>query len=431
MTTSGTPTLQEPYFYHRLSNGLEMLGQQMPSLGSVVFGLQIDAGSANENDSELGLCQLLEDMMFQGTSTRTARQITDAFELLGARRIVGTGYETVRYGAQVVHTRLHDALALAADIILHPTFPAKEFDQLKPLLVQAIKRRDDEPMRRGGELLSETFFAGSRMARPTLGTLETVNTLTADHMRSFYAAHYHADKAIFTIAGNFDWNDVVQQVEAVLGEWSAGGIAPYRDIPQPKTSAAFEVDKGEQEHVYIAYPAITWGDPDYYAHLLGIEAFGGGMTSRLFSEVREKRGLVYNVGAQVNPSRSLGSVLIYGGAPPEKAREMVEVILNELALYEKDGITQDELDRAKIQLKSELVMGSESAGSRMNSIARSWWYEHRIITTQEVKDAIDAVTVEQIRNLNHRVPPTQTLTIVGIGPQTEESLTQGIFPPVR
>ena len=194
------PDLKPPFSYHRLPNGLEMLGQHMPSLGSAAFAMQIGAGSANEDDPQLGLCQLLEDMLFQGTPTRNPRQITDAIELLGARRIGGTGYETVRYGAQVVHTRLDHALDLWADLILHPIFPKKEFEQLRPPLIQAIKRRDDEPMRRAGELVTRTFYQGSRMGRPALGTVETVSALTIDDLKAFYDAHYRADKAVFVLS---------------------------------------------------------------------------------------------------------------------------------------------------------------------------------------------------------------------------------------
>src|SRR5579875_313939 len=286
MTTSSLPALQPPFFIHRLPNGLEMLGQHMPSLGSAAFAMQLGAGSANESDAQLGLCQILEDMLFQGTPTRNARQITDAIELLGARRIGGTSYETARYGAQVVHTRLEEALDLWADLILHPTFPKKEFEQLRPLLIQAIKRRDDEPMRRVSELAMKTFYRGSRMGRPSLGTVETVNALTVDDLKAFYDAHYRPDKALFVIAGNFEWDRVVAQVERLFGDWAPGGAAMYHDTPQPQTTVAIEQDKGEQEHIYFGYPTVTYGDPDYYANLLAVEVLGGGMTSRLFAEVR-------------------------------------------------------------------------------------------------------------------------------------------------
>lgn len=420
------PTLQPPFYYHRLPNGLEMLGQQMPSLGSAAFALQVGAGSANEADAQLGLGQLLEDMLFQGTPTRNARQITDAIELLGARRIGGSSYEVARYGAQVVHTRLEAALELWADLLLHPTFPKKEFEQLRPLLIQGIKRRDDEPMRRVGELAMRTFYRGSRMARPALGYVETVSALTIDDLKAFYEAHYRADKALFVIAGNFVWDEVVASVTRLFGDWATGGVASYHDVPQPQAQFAQEITEGEQEHLYFGYPAVTYGDPDYHVSLLATEVLGGGMTSRLFAEVREKRGLVYAVSANPQPTRDLGAVFVYAGTQPEKAHETAAVIVQELRKLEAEGITQDELDRAKVQVKSEVVMGSESSTARVNSLLRAWWFERRVIPIAEVRQRIDAVTTEQILRVLRRFPPTKTLTLSAVGPVSRAELTQDI-----
>lgn len=429
MTIPTPPALQPPFFYHRLANGLEMIGQQMPSLGSAVFGFQYAAGASNEDDAKLGLCQILDDMLFQGTPTRNARQITDAIELLGARRVTGASYETARYGAQVVHTRLDQALELWADLLLHPTFPQKEFEQLRPLLIQAIKRRDDEPMRRVGELITRTFYRESRLARPILGTVDTVSALTIDDLKAYYHERYTPDRALFAIAGNFDWNHVVMTVERLFGEWQGTSSAPYSDTPQPTTIVAVEQEKGEQEHLYFGYPSVTFADEDYYANALAVEILGGGMTSRLFAEVREKRGLVYQVSAHPQPSRSLGGVFVYAGTQPEKAHETADVILRELKRLETEGVSQDELDRAKVQIKSELVMQSESSGARMGSLMRSWWYERRVIPTAQVKVAIDNVTCDQIMRLMGRYPPTKTLTLAAVGPTDQAAITEGIFPP--
>jgi predicted Zn-dependent peptidase len=421
-----TPSLQPPFYYHRLANGLEMVGQHMPSLGSVAFAMQIGAGSSNEDDAQLGLCQVIEDMFFQGTPTRNARQISNAIELLGARRIGGTSYETASYGAQVVHTRLDETLDLSADLLLHSTFPKKEFEQQRPLLLQAIKRRDDDPSRRAGELAMRTFYEGSRLARPSLGTMETVEALAVDDLRAYYAAHYHADKALFSIAGNFDWEHVVEKITALYGEWSGGGAASYRDAYVGAARVQVEQSPGEQEHCYFAYPSVTYGDPDYYANLLVAEIFGGSMTSRLFDEVREKRGLVYAVSAFPQATRATGAMFIYGGAPPEKGRETVQVIMQELRKLQEHGVTEDELERAKVQVKSEVVMNAETSIARANSLLRSWWFERRVIPVSQSKASLDAVTVEQIQGLLQRFPPTDRLTLAAVGPLAAEDLASAM-----
>ncbi len=430
MTQSQSPQIQYPYYYHRLPNGMEMIGQHMPSVGSAVFAIQIDAGLQYEGDDELGLSQLLDDMLYQGTDNRNARQITNAIELLGARRISSAGFESARHGAQLVHTKLDDAISLWAEILLHPTFPEKELQQLKPLLLQAIKRRDDEPSRRGGELLSTLFFRNSRLARPTLGVLDTVNSLTVEHLKRFYDTYFHANRAVFAIAGSFDWEHVVAKVTELFGSWSAGADTRYRDTPDPITTMQFETSPGEQEHLFLEYPSVTWDDPDYYANALGIEVFGGGMTSRLFSEVREKRGLVYSVAAYPQAMRAMGSVIIYAGSEPEKARETLQVVLQEMQKFGKEGITEDELERAKIQLKSEYVMQSESAAARLNSILRSWWFERRFIPMSEVKTAIQSVTTDQVRNVLKRFPPWERVALAGVGPTNPDEITKDLFPPI-
>ena len=169
-------------------------------------------------------------------------------------------------------------------------------------------------------------------------------------------------------------------------------------------------------------PFPHYTDPDYYAAMVLAETLGGNMASRLFVEVREKRGLVYGVSASLGGSKNLGALRIYAGTTPEQGHECLEVILNELRKLEQDGITLDELERAKVQLKSENVMRGEGSGSRMSAIARSWWYERKLKTIQELKESIDAVTQEQVLNVLHRFSPVKPLTIAGIGPLSEEEL---------
>ena len=172
----------------------------------------------------------------------------------------------------------------------------------------------------------------------------------------------------------------------------------------------------------MAIPFPTFGDPDYYAASVTSEIFGGGMTARLFREVREQRGLVYSVAAMFAPNGAYGAEFVYAGTTPEKAPETVRVVLDELRKLGADGVTDDELARAKVQLKSELVMRGESSSARMASLARSWWFERKLTTIHEIKEAIDAVTREQIANLLRRYPPTDRLTIAAIGPLAEGDL---------
>jgi predicted Zn-dependent peptidase len=410
------------YFMHTLPNGLQMVGQRMPSLASVTFGVQLAAGLKDEPESRLGLTHLLSDMVFQGTESRSVRQLTEEFEAIGARKGGETANEFARYSAQIVGNRLDVALDLIADVLRHPTFPAEEFEQMRSIQLQEIRRRDDEPMRRIFDLVRECFYAGTNLGRRGLGLRETVEQLQPDDLHAFWQARYRPDGALVSIAGNFDWDHVVQRVSALFGDWQGAPPAAAPESPKPQPGVSVEIHEGNQEHIGMAFPFPAYGDPDYYAANVVSEIFGGGMTSRLFREVREKRGLVYSVAAIFAPNGIFGAEFLYAGTTPEKSHETVRVMLEELRRLRDEGVTDDELDRAKVQLKSELVMRGESSAARMSALARSWWFEHKLITIQELKEAIDGVTREQIMMLLRRFPPTERLVIGAIGPRSQEEL---------
>jgi predicted Zn-dependent peptidase len=410
------------YSTHTLANGLQLVGQRMPSLASVTFGIQVAAGLRDEPEERGGLTNLLSDMMFQGTETRDVRQLTDEFEEIGARRGAETGTEFARYSAQIVGTRLEKALELFADILLHPAFPEEEFEQMRAIQLQEIRRRDDEPMRRIFDLVREKFYAGTSLGRRALGTQESVEELEPLHLLNFWRARYHAQGSLLSIAGNFDWNEVVALVEKYLGDWKGAAAPSPVETPHPLDAVNIELQDGNQEHIGMAYPFPKYGDPDYYAASVMTEIFGGGMSSRLFREVREKRGLVYSVSALYAPNGIFGAGYIYAGTTPEKAHETVQVTLDEMRAIQSEGVTADELERAKVQLKSELVMRGESSAARMGALARAWWFEGRLIPISELIEAVDAVSQEQILGLLKRFPLTSPLVIGAIGPRTEAEL---------
>ncbi len=427
MTTSASAqpsdgTLAPNYFVHTFANGLQMVGQRMPSLASVTFGIQFAGGLKDEPEAKIGLTHLLSDMLFQGTTHRTVRQLTEDFEAIGARRGGETSNEFSRYSAQIVGNRLDRALELMADVVRYPAFPLDEFSQMRKVQLQEIRRRDDEPMRRIFDLVRERFYVGTTLGRRGLGFQETVESLEPDDLHTFYRAWYQPQGALIAIAGNFDWDAVVSRVDALFGDWTGAPPTAEPQQPNPLPAVNIEVHDGTQEHIGMAFPFPKYGDPDYYAASVVSEIFGGGMTSRLFREVREKRGLVYSVASIFAPNGIYGAEFLYAGTTPEKSPETVRVMLDELRRLGSDGVSQDELDRAKVQLKSELVMRGESSSARASAIARSWWFEQRIITIQALKEAIDSVTREQILGLLRRFPTTQPLVVAAIGPRSEEEL---------
>jgi len=419
--------LPENYFYHRLANGIEILGQSMPSLSSITFGLQFDAAVVNEPEDKTGLAHLFEYMLFQGTKEKDARALNEAFESLGARKGASTGLEVAQVMAQIVHTKFDATLALISELILTSTFPKDELEQMRNIILQEIRRRDDEPMSRISELVRSTFYRGTALARPLLGTSENVRGLQRYDLRQFWKERYQPNNMLFAIAGKFDWPHVVEQVEKHFGAWQGSATPSPEQYPVPEHRIALEFQEGKQEHITLMVPFANYTDPDYYPSMVLTEVLGGNMASRLFVEVREKRGLVYSVSAGQSSNKHIGAMRIYAGTKPEQAHECLEVIINELRKLEREGITADELERAKIQLKSENVMRSEGSGARMGAIARSWWFERKIHTIQEVKESIDAVTQESILELLHNHSLLSPMTVAAIGPLSQEELMGGIL----
>jgi len=410
------------YFYHQLPNGIEMVGQYMPSLNSITLGFQLDAAIINEPEEKQGLAHLFEYMLFQGTKQKDARALNEAFESLGVRKGASTGWETARVIAQMVNTRFDATLPLIHEILLTPTFPSNEIEQMRSIILQEIRRRDDEPMSRIFDLARANFYRGSALGRRSLGTSESVQKLQKQDLRNFWKARYQPNNVLFSIAGKFDWDHVVEQVQALFGDWSGHASLSPEQRPVPTASIALEHQDGKQEHLGLMFPFPHYTDPDYYAAMVTSEVLGGNMASRLFVEVREKRGLVYGVSAGLAGNKNIGAMRIYAGTTPEQGRECLEVIVNELRKLEQDGITSDELARAKVQLKSENVMRGEGSGARMGALAHSWWYERKLRTIQEVKAAIDAVTEGQVLAVLRRFSPLNPLTVAAIGPLDRDQL---------
>ncbi len=414
--------LPADYFYHQLPNGLEMIGQYMPSLGSITFGFQLDAAVINESEGKQGLAHLFEYMLFQGTKRKDARALNEAFESLGARKGASTGLETAQVWARIVNTKFEATLDLVHELLLMSTFPQDELEQMRSIILQEIRRRDDEPMSRIFDLARANFYRGSALGRLRLGTSESVSGLQRQDLLDFWAARYQPNNVLFSIAGKFNWDHVVEQMEALFGDWQGQAEPSPKQEPHPTANIVLEDQEGKQEHLGLMCPFPNYTDPDYYAALVIGEVLGGNMASRLFVEVREKRGLVYGVSAGLASNKAIGAMNIYAGTTPEQARECLKVIVDELRKLEQDGITADELTRAKVQLKSENVMRSEGSGARMGAIARSWWYERKIRPIQEVKEAIDTVTQEQVLGVLRRFSPLHLLTVAAIGPLDRDAL---------
>ena len=418
-------TSERTFPRHRLANGLQIVAQPMPGVESVALGFTIGAGARDERPEEAGVSHFVESLGFQGTATRDVQQLTEAFEDIGATPGSGADTEFSSYAVSVLGRNLAPALELLTDVVLHPGFAEDEVPKARDRILQEIAQIEDEPMRKVLDLLRREYFKGHPLGNEVTGTAETVSALARADLRSYWRRQYTAGNTILSVAGKVDFDQFTRQVEELCADWAAGEGAPMPPVPAPKRHAVVLHKESTQQHIGIGFPGVPVVSDDYYAMALMIATLGGSRNSRLFLEVREKRSLAYGIGAYYTPLKEAGFVRVYCGTTPEKAHQSVEVILDELAKLEQGGVTEDELRRAKTLLKSNVIMRSESTGARRRAIATSWWYEGRIRTLDEIRDAIDAVTTEGIKRLAGSLGMTTDVVLTAIGPRSEEELTGG------
>ena len=398
---------------HQLSNGLTLVGEPMPSKQAAAFTFLLPAGSATEPAGKDGLTNVLESASYRGAGARNARQLSDALDGLGLSRGGGAGIESTTYGGATLGLYLPDALEIYADIILRPRF--EDWEAERALAVQSLQGLADSPSSLTFHELRRRYFVSDHR-RDAIGTFEGLQSLTLEDLRSDHAARWKPEGAVLALAGNFDWDQTVAQTERLFGDWQ--GRAPALELPQVVREPLWEHLPAEtsQQQIAIAYQTIAPDDARNYDYRLAMAILSGGMGARLFTEVREKRGLVYSVSASANSHRGFGYTLAYAGTTPERADETLQVTLGELQRM-AEGVTQDELDRARIKMLTSLIMQEESSRARAGALARDWWILGRLRTLDEITDKINAVTPASIAEF-YASCPVGAPSVVTLGAAT-------------
>ena len=398
----------------QLSNGLTVAVEPMPHLPSVSWTLLLEAGSAGDPEGQSGSAQLLSGMVYRGAGGRDARALSDALDALGVQRGGGLDIEYVTLSGACLAADLGDALALYADVARRPGLPAEELDAERALALQALAALQDNPAQRLFTELTRTYFPGP-FGRPTLGSVEELNRIDIDDLVNDHQRRFKPGGAILAVAGGVEPEQVRRLAEELLGDWQGAPPPPPR--ARSRTDAHYEHLQQDtaQTQIGVAYPGLHLGAPDYYKARLALNVLSGGMGARLFTEVREKRGLVYSVAAFPRFQRGTGFTLAYAGTQPDRAQETVEVLLGELRRV-SDGVEAGELERARIGLLSALVMQGESTRARAGAIASDLFLLGRARTLHEIRTAVDEVTLDTL-NAYLRANPPAGFTILTLGPE--------------
>jgi predicted Zn-dependent peptidase len=397
--------------HHIYSNGLTLLGERMDHVRSAAVNILVPAGAIYDPPKREGIGTLLAELIIRGAGERDSRVLTLALDNLGLDRSESVGGLHLRFSGATLATNLPQVLELYADIVCRPHLPAGELEAVQALAMQDLAGLEDDPRQKVLLELRKRHYPAP-LSNDRRGTAEGVQATAHADIQAHFRKHFHARGSIISVAGNIEWKPLVDQVGRLFGDWPAGDD---REPPCGPSRAAIDHIPKEttQTQIGIAYPSVPFGDADYYAALGAVNVLSGGMSSRLFTEVREKEGLCYAVWATYQTYKDRGSVLAYAGTTSPRAQETLDVTLRELRRLVQ-GIEDDEVERVRAGLKSSLIMQEESTSSRASSIASDWYYLGRVRSFDEIQSAIDGLTPKSIIEHLHRCPP-QDFAIVTLG----------------
>lgn len=411
-TPARRPEISAGVVAHTYSNGLTLLLETMPDVRSVAFSLMVPAGSAYDTPETRGAAAILSDWISRGAGDMDSRELTNTLDNLGLSRNEGAGAAHLNFGAATLCENLHPALKLYADIVRRPMLPDDEFEAAKAGIEQSLRAIEDEPRQKVMVELRKRCYPHP-WGLPSEGSLEGLDAITADDVRGHYARCARPRGAILAVAGYFDAKRVIDEVGQLFGDW-ADIAGPAIETGPSRSTGTHLPHEATQTQIAVAYPSVTYAHPDYYAAWAAVSVLSGGMSSRLFTEVREKRGLCYSVSASLHNLKDHARVLCYAGSKTERAQETLDVMVAELKRL-ADGIGEDELERCRARAKSSLIMQQESSGARASSMARDWYHLGRVTTLEEVRRKIDELTVPAILEHLSRFP-AKDFTFLTLGP---------------
>ncbi len=406
-----------------LSNGVRVVSETVPYVQTVALGLWVGTGSRDEAAPMRGISHFIEHMLFKGTAKRNAREIADSIESRGGHLNAFTGKETTCYEARVLSEDLPLALDVLTDMFRNSLFDAVEMEREKRVVIEEIKMYEDTPEDHVHDLFEQTLWTTHPLGKTIIGSEKTVSGLTPQNLKDYMTTHYCPERILVVAVGNLEHEVLVGLCEAALGDMQ--GSPPKRSLKPAKPSGkSKKLRKRDTEQVHFCLGTAGYSKFQNERFSLSIlnNVLGGNMSSRLFQEIREKRGLAYAIGSYARTYLDGGHFCIYGGTSPETYGEVLDLIRIESERILQSGISEEELTKAKTQIRGALVLGLEGMSSRMNRYADSLLAFERVIPIEEVLASYNAVSHESIGEVAQRVllPDTQTLTAIGALPRQTE-----------
>ncbi|MGD0095591.1 MAG: pitrilysin family protein [Terracidiphilus sp.] len=399
-----------------LPSGLIVLTERMEGMRSVAMGVWIKSGSRCEPAETNGISHFVEHMLFKGTRSRSAQHIAREMDSIGGNLDAFTGKENICFNVKSLAEHVPIALDVLADLVLNPVFDLPDIERERGVILEEIKIDEDNPEILVHELFTQAFWKDHPLGWPILGTTKTVAKLDQQSLVAYHNDRFHGGNMVFSAAGNLDHDEFT---EAVAGKFStlAGG-PPLQELPAPDASARIILRNKkalEQVQICMGVPAPPITDENRYAALILNTVLGGGMSSRLFQTIREERGMVYSIYSDLSPYRDTGTLLVYAGTSTGKALDVVDLILEELRKLKDSPLPDEELNRARDQLKGNILMGLESSNSRMANLARQEMYFREFMTVDEIIARISEVSATTVQEMAQRLfdPARVAVTLLG------------------
>ncbi|MDQ2773604.1 MAG: insulinase family protein [Acidobacteriota bacterium] len=399
-----------------LPNGIRIVTEYMPYVRSVSLGVWVGSGSRIEHGPENGLSHFIEHMVFKGTKNRSAEDIARSVDSVGGGLDAFTSKELVSFNTKVLDEHVPFALDVVSDLVLNPVFRAEDIEKEKGVILEEIKMEADQPEFVLHEAFISNFYKGHGLGKPILGTKDTVKKFGEEMLRDFYGRIYSPRNILITAAGNLDHADLVQLITDKFAGLRDVGTVPTDSVP--KTHAPLILKKKEsleQVHITMGVPAFRMAHELRFPLYILNTVLGGGMSSRLFQDIRERKGLAYAVYSELNLFSDTGCLTVYAGTGVETAKEVVTSVIQEFRQLKDELIGEDELRRAKDHLKGSLMLSLESTSSRMSNLARQELYFERFMSLDEMLDAIESVTRGQVQAIAQDFFKTENIALAMLG----------------
>ncbi len=386
-----------------LSNGIRVLTEPIPQFSSATIGIWVENGSRFESPAQNGISHFLEHMLFKGTERRTAREVAEEIESLGGSLNAFTGREVTCYHAKVLSEHLPIAVDVLSDIFLHSTFPDEEIERERTVILAEISEVEDAPDQHVQVLFDEKFWPGDALSRPICGTAETVSGMSRDDFVAFVGERYRPDRIVIAAAGGVEHDWLVDEISRRFGSLEGVANRPAEGLPTPALQLGVHQKPLEQVQMMLGVPGLSAVDEERYAAFVLNTALGDGMSSRLFQEVREKRGKAYSIYSYLDSFSNAGYFGVYAALGAESVTEVIEIVRAELAKLEREGLPPDELERAKNQIKGGMLLSLESTAARMRRLAVNEIYFGRNVEPHEVAASISGVSAEDVHAMARRL----------------------------